>query len=51
MIVVIKEILACVCQTCRKEYVDEEIASRLLHVVEEASQAGVQLDVRRYVTV
>ena len=42
-------IVARVCQTCGEEYVDEEIAIRLLQIAEDASQAGVQIDVRRYV--
>ena len=47
--VVIKEMPARVCQTCGEEYIDEEIATRLLQIAEEASQAGVQIDIRRYV--
>src|SRR5260370_31770489 len=42
-------IVARLCQTCGEEYVDEEIAIRLLQIAEDASQAGVQIDVRRYV--
>lgn len=48
-IVVIKEVPARVCQTCGEEYVDEKIASRLLHIAEESSRAGVQINVRRYI--
>jgi YgiT-type zinc finger domain-containing protein len=47
--VVIKEVPARVCQTCGEEYVDEDIAARLLKIAEEATQAGVQVDIRRYV--
>ena len=47
--VVIKEVPTRVCQTCGEEYVDEEIAARLLKIAEEATQAGVQIDVRRYI--
>ena len=47
--VVIKEVPARVCQTCGEEYVDEEIAARLLKIAEEATQAGVQIDVRHYI--
>lgn len=36
-------------QTCGEEYVDEDIATHLLQIAEEASQAGVQINVRRYV--
>ena len=48
--IVIKEVPARVCQTCGEEYIDEEIASRLLHMAEEASQAGIQIAVRPYIT-
>jgi len=47
--VVIKEVPARVCTTCGEEYVEEEIAARLLKIAEEAIQAGVQIDVRRYI--
>jgi len=47
--VVIKEVPARVCQTCGEEYVDEEIVAKLLKIAEEATQAGVQIDVRRYI--
>jgi len=46
--IVIKEVPARVCQTCGEEYVDEAIAARLLKIAEEATQAGVQVDIRRY---
>jgi YgiT-type zinc finger domain-containing protein len=47
--IVIREVPARVCQTCGEEYVDEEVGARLLRIAEEASQAGVQVDIRRYV--
>ncbi len=47
--VVIREVPARVCTTCGEEYVEEEIAARLLEIAEEAAQAGVQIDVRRYI--
>ena len=47
--VVIKDVPARVCTTCGEEYVDEEIATRLLQIAEEATRAGVQVDVRRYI--
>jgi YgiT-type zinc finger domain-containing protein len=46
--VVIKRVPARVCQNCGEEYVDEEIASRLLRTAEEAARSGVQVDVRNY---
>jgi len=45
--VVIKDVPARVCTTCGEEYVDEEIAARLLKIAEEATRADVQVDVRR----
>jgi YgiT-type zinc finger domain-containing protein len=47
--VVIKEVPARFCQTCGEEYVDEEIAARLLKIAEEVTQAGVQIDVDHYI--
>jgi YgiT-type zinc finger domain-containing protein len=47
--IVIREVPALVCQTCGEEYVDEEVAARLLRIAEEASQAGVQVDIRKYI--
>ncbi|MDO8691522.1 MAG: type II toxin-antitoxin system MqsA family antitoxin [Dehalococcoidia bacterium] len=46
---VIKGVPARVCANCGEEYVDEEIAARLLQVAEEAARAGVQVDIREYV--
>lgn len=46
--VVIKDVPARVCTTCGEEYVDEEIAVQLLKIAEEATRAGVQVDVRRF---
>lgn len=47
--VVIRGVPARICQTCGEEYVDEDVADRLLKIVKEAAQAGVEIDVRRYV--
>ncbi|MDP2659609.1 MAG: type II toxin-antitoxin system MqsA family antitoxin [Dehalococcoidia bacterium] len=46
---VIKGVPARVCANCGEEYVDEEIAARLLQSAEEAARAGVQVDIREYV--
>ncbi len=48
--IVIKEVPTRVCQTCGEEYIDEGIASRLLHMAEEARQVGIQVAVCPYVT-
>ncbi|MCL4459879.1 MAG: type II toxin-antitoxin system MqsA family antitoxin [Chloroflexi bacterium] len=46
---VIKGVPARVCPNCGEEYVDEEITAWLLQAAEEASRAGVQVDIREYV--
>jgi YgiT-type zinc finger domain-containing protein len=45
---VIKDVAARVCPNCGEEYVDETIASNLLHTLDQASLAGVQVDIRQY---
>jgi YgiT-type zinc finger domain-containing protein len=45
---VVKRVPARVCDTCGEYYVDEETATRLLRLVDEAAAAGVQVDVRAY---
>ncbi len=47
---VVKGVPANVCTNCGEEYVSEEITARLLKNAEEAAQAGVQVDVREYIT-
>lgn len=46
--VVLKNVPAEVCQTCGEAYVDAATTKHLLHIVEEAAKAGVQVDVRLY---
>jgi YgiT-type zinc finger domain-containing protein len=48
LILVVRGVPARVCANCGEEYVDEAVAERLLEVAEEASQAGVQVDIREY---
>lgn len=45
---VFKEVPARVCENCGEQYVDEEVARRLLEKAEDAASAGVQVEVRRY---
>ena len=47
--IVVKHVPAEVCQTCGEAYVDQETTRHLLHLVDEAIQAGVQVDIRQYV--
>ena len=46
---VIKDVPAEVCAICGEQYVGEETTQRLLREAEEASKAGVQVDVRKFV--
>ncbi len=48
--IVVKGVPARICKDCGEEYVDEQAASRLLRVAEEAAKAGVQVEVRDYGT-
>ncbi|MEX2381743.1 MAG: type II toxin-antitoxin system MqsA family antitoxin [Opitutales bacterium] len=45
---VVKEVPAQVCDNCGEEYVDEEVAARLLREVEECSRTGTEINVRHY---
>jgi YgiT-type zinc finger domain-containing protein len=45
---VVKSVPAQVCENCGEEYVDDETSQQLLAAAEEASRAGVQVDVREY---
>ena len=49
MILVIKAVPARVCASCGEDYVDERVTEQLLATVDQAAQAGVQVDVRQYV--
>lgn len=46
--VVVKGVPARVCEDCGEGYVDEDAASRLLALADEALKAGVQVEVREY---
>ena len=48
---VVKGVPAQVCGNCGEEYVDEDTTARLLETAEQASGAGVQVDVRQYLAV
>ncbi len=47
---VVKGVPASVCTNCGEEYVREEITAQLLKSAEEAAKAGVQVNVREYIT-
>lgn len=46
---VVKGVPALVCEVCGEEYVDEEVAARLLKTVDEAARSGVVVDIREFV--
>jgi YgiT-type zinc finger domain-containing protein len=45
---VIREVPAQVCPNCGEDYVDSKVTTELLCTAERLSQAGAQVDVRRY---
>jgi YgiT-type zinc finger domain-containing protein len=48
MTLVVKAVPAQVCEICSESYLDEATTRRLLQQAAEASQAGVQVEVRTY---
>ena len=46
--IVFKKVPAEVCDNCGERYYDEEVTKTLLKAAEEASVAGVQVEVRQY---
>ena len=49
MTLVVVSVPAEVCENCGEAYVDEATAGELLRRAEEATRAGVVLDIREYV--
>ena len=45
---VVREVPAQVCPNCGEDYVDSNVTTELLNTAERLSQAGAQVDVRRY---
>ena len=45
---VFKHVPAQVCDNCGEEYLDEDVAARLLDIAEDAAKTGVMVDVRLY---
>jgi YgiT-type zinc finger domain-containing protein len=48
---VVKDVPAQVCPNCGEEYVDSSVAAELLRSRESLSEAGAQVDIRRYAAV
>jgi YgiT-type zinc finger domain-containing protein len=46
--IVFREVPADICTNCGEEYVGAEVAGRLYKIADEATRAGVQIDVRKY---
>ncbi len=49
MTLVFKNVPAQVCRNCGEAYVSGEVSRQVLQAAEEASRAGVQVDVREFV--
>ena len=47
--IVFKKVPAQVCDNCGEKYYDESVTDTLLKTADEASAAGVQVEVRQYV--
>ena len=45
---VVKHVAARMCPNCGEEPVDEDTATHLLGIMDQAERAGVQVDVREY---
>ena len=46
---VVNDVPALICDNCGEEYVEDHVAEQLLSTAEESLNAGVQVDIRRYV--
>jgi YgiT-type zinc finger domain-containing protein len=47
--VVINDVPAKVCENCGEDYVDEQVAERLLGAAESSARGGVRVEIRDYV--
>jgi YgiT-type zinc finger domain-containing protein len=47
--VVINEVPARVCENCGEEYLDEQVAEKVLAAAEASARAGVRVEIREYV--
>jgi YgiT-type zinc finger domain-containing protein len=45
---VVKKVLARVCQNCGEEYIDETVASELFSTAAATARSGAEFDVRHY---
>ena len=49
LVLVVRDVPADICDNCGEQFFDADVTDRLLDLAEEAVQAGVLVDVRRYV--
>ena len=48
LMLVVKKVPAQVCANCSEAYVSEQVAERLLHIIDEIASGGAQVDIRQY---
>ncbi|HEX2038386.1 MAG TPA: type II toxin-antitoxin system MqsA family antitoxin [Acidimicrobiales bacterium] len=49
LVLVVRDVPAEICDNCGEQFFDADVTDRLLDIADEAAQAGVFVDVRRYV--
>ena len=49
LVLVVREVPADICDNCGEQFFDADVTDRLLDIADEAAEAGVFVDVRRYV--
>ena len=45
---IVRGVPAAICKTCGEAYVDQASATRLLQTAEQASKAGIQVEIREF---
>lgn len=49
LVLVVRDVPADICDNCGEQFFDADVTDRLLDIADEAVEAGVVVDVRRYV--
>lgn len=49
LVLVVRDVPADICDNCGEQFFDADVTDRLLDIADEAMEAGVSVDVRRYV--
>lgn len=47
-LLVVRDVPACVCDSCRERYFEDDVAQQLLETTQQTLQPGVSLDIRHY---